>query len=216
MSDHRNRTRIGRPSNVSSAMNVPMPAAKPPTTGGSRRVGVRPSSHQVDLVRGRVKRSQRDRPVGTDWQLEDVVVDVAGAIESGQAVEVPSPWRSSPPPGVALQLGPESLLGHVRVARRERELRIALEGRIVPDLGRGGTVGEAQLDARTVRDDDPRQRLDVRVIEDRAARGDQEPLAVQPLEERQARVVAAAVMGELDRRDRDPSARGEQYDPGRP
>ena len=43
------------------------------------------------------------------------------------------------PPGVALQLGPESLLGHVRVARRERELRIALEGRVVPDLGRVGT-----------------------------------------------------------------------------
>ncbi len=48
MSDHRKRTRIGRPSKVSGAMNVPIPSLKPPTTGGSRRPGLRPSSHQID------------------------------------------------------------------------------------------------------------------------------------------------------------------------
>jgi hypothetical protein len=48
MSDQMKRTRIGRPLNVSSAMNVPTPFSKPPTTGGSRRPGVRPSSHQID------------------------------------------------------------------------------------------------------------------------------------------------------------------------
>jgi hypothetical protein len=48
MSDQMKRTRIGLSLNVSSAMNVPTPFSNPPTTGGSRRVGVRPSSHQID------------------------------------------------------------------------------------------------------------------------------------------------------------------------
>src|SRR6186997_274698 len=48
MSDHRKRTRIGRPSKVSGPMKVPTPSLKPPTTGGSRRPGLRPSSHQID------------------------------------------------------------------------------------------------------------------------------------------------------------------------
>ncbi len=82
MSDQRKRTRIGRPLNVSSATNVPMPSEKPPTTGGSRRLGSRPSSHQIDQRSDdRVERPQRNRPIGAGRQLEDVVVDVAGAAE---------------------------------------------------------------------------------------------------------------------------------------
>ena len=62
MSDHRKRTRIGRPSKVSSAMNVPMPSTKPPTTGGSSRPGVRPSSHQIDQRSDRGRRSAARSP----------------------------------------------------------------------------------------------------------------------------------------------------------
>ena len=60
MSDQRKRTWIGRPLRVSSAMNVPTPSSKPPTTGGSRRLGVRPSSHQIDhlSVAGSYARSE--------------------------------------------------------------------------------------------------------------------------------------------------------------
>ena len=82
MSDQRKRTRIGRPLNVSSAMNVPMPFSKPPTTGGSSRPGVAPvEPPDRPPVGRRVERPQRDRPVGAGRQLEDVVVDVAGAVE---------------------------------------------------------------------------------------------------------------------------------------
>ena len=48
MSDQMNRTRIGRPSNVSSAKKVPTPPSKRPRMpGSSGACGMRPSIHQM-------------------------------------------------------------------------------------------------------------------------------------------------------------------------
>src|SRR4051794_23287333 len=46
-----NRTLMGFPPSMSSAKNSPTLFEKLPTTGASRWVGLRPSSHQIDQVR---------------------------------------------------------------------------------------------------------------------------------------------------------------------
>ena len=81
MFDQMNRTMIGCPLKVSSARNVPMPSRELPTTGGSSGPrGLRASSHQIDHLLGvGVEAAKRDRPIGPGGELEDVVVDVAGA-----------------------------------------------------------------------------------------------------------------------------------------
>src|SRR5262249_39936215 len=90
MGDQTNRTRIGRPPNVSRPTNVPTPSAKPPTTGGSRTPGLRPSSHQIDqvLVAGSNDRSESARyvPPGSSSTLSSTLPAPA---RSGHAVDVP-------------------------------------------------------------------------------------------------------------------------------
>ena len=92
MSDHRKRTRIRPAVEGVGGEERPDPVLE---SADDRRIetagvaAVEPPDRP--LVGGRVERAQRDRPVGAGRQLEDVVVDVAGAVEerprAGRALE---------------------------------------------------------------------------------------------------------------------------------
>jgi hypothetical protein len=73
--------RTGRPSCVSSAWKLPVPASKRPITGTSIACRLRASSHQIAQVPRRIEGAQRDRAIVAVGQKEEIVLDIAVAAE---------------------------------------------------------------------------------------------------------------------------------------